>query len=149
MPKGLLIDADDQVAAWAYHFHKRAVVKTDRALGIVENGTLVGAVLFTSYNTSNADLSYYGKSTISPGIVRAITRIALYELHLNRCTVIVPKRPAYLLKKLGNGLFGFKYEGVQRRFYGPTDAARHTGCRFVIFREDMEKLLAEPVKKVA
>lgn len=147
--KGLLIDADEQVAAWAYQFHARVALKTDRALGIVENGALVGAVLFTSYNTSNADLSYYGKSTISLGIVRAITRIALYELHLNRCTVIVPKRPAYLLKKLGDGLFGFRYEGVQRRFYGPTDAAKHTGCRFVLFKEDMEKLLAEPVKKVA
>ncbi len=147
--KGLLLDADTQVAAWAFQAHNKLPIPFQRALGILENGQLVGAAIFSSYNHVNADLSYYGKGSITPGIVKALARIALYELHLARCTVIVPKRPAHLLKKLGGGLFGFRYEGVQRRFYGPTDSARHTGCRFVLFREDMEKLLTERIKKAA
>lgn len=149
MPKGILLDADEMVAAWAYREYRRAPLLTDRAVGIIEDGQLVGAVLFTSFNTMNVDLSYYGKSTISLGIVRALAKIILYELQATRCTVIVPKRPAYLLRKLGAGLFGFRYEGVQRRYYGPTDSGRHTGCRFVLFREDLERLISEPVKKVA
>jgi len=149
MTKGILLDADAHVAAWAFQEYNKVPIQFSRALGIIDDGQLVGAAIFSSYNYANADLSYYGKWTVTPGIVRGLTRIALYELRLARCTVIVPKRPAYLLKKLGAGLFGFKYEGVQRRFYGPTDNARHTGCRFVLFREDMEKLLTERVKKAA
>ncbi len=149
MTKGILLDAQDVVAAWAFNSHNRVPTLVDRAVGIVEDGQLVGAALFSNYNTVNADLSYYGKSTISLGIVRALARIALYELRLSRCTVIVPKRPAHLLRKLGKGLFGFHYEGVQRRYYGPTDSGRHTGCRFVVFKEDMERLINEPDEKVA
>src|SRR5882724_12840849 len=98
--KGLLLDCDAQVAAWAFQTYHRTPMHVDRALGIIDNGLLVGAVLFTNYNTLNAELSYYGKGTATVGIFRAIARIALYELHLSRLTVIVPKRPSYLLKKL-------------------------------------------------
>jgi hypothetical protein len=147
MTKGILLDCDAQVAAWSFQTYKRLPMHVDRALGVLEDGILVGGILFTSYNGVNAELSYYGKNTITVGIIRTVARIALYELRLARCTVIVPKRPSYLLKKLTK--FGFRYEGVQRRQYGPTDSSRHTGCRFVLFREDMEKLAAEPFKKVA
>lgn len=147
MSKGLLLDADSFVAAWAFETANRVAVKVDRAVGIVENNQIVGAALFTSYNSFNAELSYYGKGTFTVGIVRSLARIALYELRLARCTVIVPKRPAYLLKKLPK--FGFRYEGVQHRFYGPTDHPRFTGCRFVAYREDMEKLLNDSVERVA
>jgi len=145
--KGLLLDCDAQVAAWAFETYHRAPMHVDRALGILDNGLLVGAVLFTNYNTLNAELSYYGKSTATVGIFRAIARIALYELRLARLTVIVPKRPSYLLKRVSK--LGFKYEGVQRRNYGHTDSPRNTGCRFVMFREDLEKFAAEHLKKVA
>lgn len=147
MSKGLLIDADAFVTAWAFNTTKRVPMKVDRAIGIIEDNQLVGAALFTSYNMFNAELSYYGKNTFTVGIVRALARIALYELRLARCTVIVPKRPAYLLKKLPK--FGFRYEGVQHRFYGPTNHPRFTGCRFVAYREDMEKLLNDRVERVA
>lgn len=146
MSKGLLLDADEAVALWAFTTYHKVPFKVDRALGIIENGKIIGAALFSNCNSVNSDFSYYGRGTLTPGIVKALVRIGLYELCLTRCTVIVPKRPAYLLRKLGNGLFGFKYEGVQRRFYGPTDSDKHKGCRYVLFREDMEKLLTEHVK---
>jgi len=147
MSKGLLLDADALVAGWAFQTHNKVPIHVDRALGIIDNNVIVGAALFSSYNGVNADLSYYGKGTVTVGIIRALVRIGLYELRLSRCTAIVPKRPSYLLKKLPK--LGFRYEGVQRRYYGPTDSARHVGCRFVLFREDMEKLLSERHKKVA
>lgn len=147
MSKGLLIDCDQQVAAWAFQAYKRFPVLVDRAFGVIEDGQLIGAAIFTSYNSVNAEFSFYGKNALTPGIIRAIARIALYELRLSRCTVIVPKRPSFLLKKLNK--FGFRYEGVQRRQYGPTNSPRHTGCRFVVFKEDMEKLAAEQFTKVA
>lgn len=147
MKKGLLLDCDALVSAWAFETHNKVPMLVDRAIGVVENNKIVGAALFTSFNTVNAEFSYYGKGTLTLGIVRSLTKIALYELRLARCTVIVPKRPSFLLKKLNK--FGFRYEGVQRRYYGATDSPRHTGCRFVVFREDMEKLVACQNKRVA
>jgi hypothetical protein len=145
--RGLLIGSDENVALWAFHEYNRAPILVDRAFGIIENNQLVGAALFSNYNTVNAELSYYGKNTVTRGIIRDLARIALYELRLARCTVIVPKRPTFLLKKMEK--YHFRFEGIQKRFYGPTDSARHTGCRFVIFREDMLRLAGEKSEKVA
>lgn len=147
MPRGLLFGSDELVAEWAFKAYNRVPLKVDRAFGIVEDGKLVGAALFSSYNTVNAELSYYGNNTMTRGILRELARIALYELRLARCTVIVPKRPTFLLKKMEK--YHFRFEGVQRRYYGPTDNSRHTGCRFVAFREDLLRLAGEKSEKVA
>lgn len=147
MAKGLLLDCDEQVASWAFLVHNRIPMHIDRAIGVLDDGQLAGAILFSSYNTVNAELSYYGKNTLTPGIIRATARFALYELRLARLTVIVPKRPSFMLNRITK--FGFRYEGVQRRHYGPTDSPRDTGCRFVVFREDMEKLAGLNFKEVA
>jgi len=145
--RGLLLNADALVAAWAFKEYNKVPMLVDKAVGIIENNQIVGAALFHSYNTVNAEFSYYGKNTFTLGIIRGLARIALTELNLSRLTVIVPKRPSFLIKKLTK--FGFRFEGVQRRYYGPTDAARHTGCRFVAFREDLEKLAKHSTQKVA
>lgn len=147
MKKGLLIDCDRIVSEWAFKEYNRFPIAVDRAIGIVEDGKIIGAALFTSYNAHNANFSYYGKDTLTAGIARGLAKIALYELNLSRLTVIVPKRPSYLLKKLHK--YGFKYEGVQKRFYGPTDRDKHTGCRFVVFREQIEKFARVQLDKAA
>jgi hypothetical protein len=147
MCAGVLLDADQIVAAWAFEKHNRVPIHVDRAIGIVEDGVLIGAALFHCYNTVDVCFAYYGKKSLSLGIIKVLARIALYELKLSRCTVIVPKRPAFLLRKLPR--FGFRFEGIQRRFYGPTDKAHHTGCRFVAFREDIERLAGIKTEKAA
>jgi hypothetical protein len=138
MAVGILIGADQHVANWAFTEYQRVPHSVDRAFGVIDNGIIVGAAIFRGYNQVDAELSYFGKWSLTRGIIRCLAEIALYELRLARCTVIVPKRPGFLLKKLPK--LGFRFEGVQRRFYGPTDAARDTGCRFVLFKEDLERL---------
>src|ERR1700744_6276783 len=147
MTAGVLIGMDEQVAAWAFKAYNRAPMHVDKAIGVVENNQLIGAALFTSYNTVNVEFSYYGKRTLTAGIIRCLAKIALFELRIVRCTIIVPKRPSFLLRKLPK--FGFRFEGVQRRNYGAEDTAKNTGCRFVIFREDIEKLARVSRKKAA
>ena len=147
MTAGVLIGMDEQVAAWAFKAYNRAPMHVDKAIGVVENNQLIGAALFTSYNTVNVECSYYGKRTLTAGIIRCLAKIALFELRIVRCTIIVPKRPSFLLRKLPK--FGFRFEGVQRRNYGAEDIAKNTGCRFVIFREDIEKLARVSRKKAA
>ena len=145
MSAGILLGHDAAVAAWAFQTYNKVPIHVDKAIGIIENNQLIGAALFSSYNMMDVHLSYYGTATLTRGIVRCLAQIGLYELRIARCTVIVPNRPSYLLKKLPK--FGFRYEGIQRRYYGPTDADRHKGCRFVLFREDIEKLAGMKKKK--
>jgi hypothetical protein len=145
--RGLLLGSDDFVTAWAFQTHNKMLIHVDRAFGIVENNQIIGAALFSCYNYYNAELSFYGKNSITRGIVKDLAKIALYELRLARCTVIVPKRPTFLIKKMEK--YHFRFEGIQRRYYGPTDSARDTGCRFVVFREDMLRLAGEKIEKVA
>jgi hypothetical protein len=148
MAKGLLIGADALVAAWAFKTYNRVPIHVDRAFGVVEDNRIIGAALFTSCNTVNAEFSYYGTDTLTVGIIRSLARVALYDLRLSRVTVIVPKRPSFLLKKMNK--FGFRFEGVQKRYYGPEDTPKNTGCRFVAFSEDIESIASgKPKKKVA
>lgn len=147
MSRGLLLGSDEFVTAWAFQTHNRMPIHVDRAFGIIENDQIIGAALFSSYNYYNAELSFYGRNSLTRGIVRDLAKIALYELRLVRCTVIVPKRPTFLLKKMEK--YHLRFEGIQRRYYGPTDSARHTGCRFVMFKEDILRLAGEKVEKVA
>lgn len=148
MAKGLLIGADALVSSWAFNFHNKIPIHVDRAFGVVENNQIVGAALFSSFNTVNAEFSYYGRGTLTLGIIRALAKCALYDLRLSRITVIVPKRPSFLLKKMHK--FGFRFEGVQKRYYGSEDTPKNTGCRFVAFSEDLESIASgKPKKKVA
>jgi hypothetical protein len=139
--KGLLIGAEKEVTAWAFKAHNKMPIHVDRAFGVLEGGKLVGAALFSNFNHWNAEFSFYGRSSLSRGIIRELAKIALYELHLSRCTVIVPKRPTFLLKRMAK--YHFRFEGIQRRYYGATDSSSHTGCRFVVFKDGMLKLAGE------
>ena len=139
MANGLVVGDDARVAAWTYAAFKLFPVPVIKALGVVnEDGFLVGGILFQNYNGVNVNLSYYGPGTVSGGIVRAISRICISELHVARLTIIVPKKNKRLLRSVQR--FGFRLEGVQRRFYGHRDCARNTGVRFVMFSEHLNKL---------
>lgn len=136
---GLLLGEDELVSAWAYETYKLYPMPVVRAIGIInqDQGFLIGAALFQNFNGSNIELSYYGPKTISSGVVRSLARVAL-TFPISRGTVITSKRNRRLIKGLLK--VGFRLEGVQRRFYGPTDNIRNTGVRLVIFREEIEKI---------
>jgi RimJ/RimL family protein N-acetyltransferase len=147
---GLLFNADDVVAAWLFESHGQKPMKYDRALGLMNtSGVIVGAVLFHHYNGANVELSYYGKSTMTLGIVRCLARFILVEFDASRLTVVTSKRNRRYIK--GFQKLGFKLEGVQRCYYGKRDCTRNTGVRFVMFRDRIEVLakLEAPETKVA
>lgn len=146
MAHGLLINSDVAVTHWAFEKFNVFSQPVDMAVGVThpELG-LVGAFFFHYYNGHNVELSYYGPGTVSSGIVRAMARITLSRFNASRLTVVVRKKRKRLLRVLPR--FGFRLEGVQRRHFGPTDGARDTGVRFVLFREDLEKLARTGVER--
>lgn len=139
--RGLLVGNDAAIADWTYKTFNLIPYPINRAFGIVEDGKLVGGVLFQNFNGYNVEMCYYGPQTLSLGIVRSLARVAV-SFNVSRGTVITSKRNRRLMKSLVR--IGFKLEGSQRRFFGEKDIPRNTGVRFVMFREDIDRLAALP-----
>jgi len=147
---GLLFSTDEAVAAWLFQGYGQKPMKYDRALGLLgKSGEMMGAVLFHHYNGSNVEMSYYGKNTATLGLFRCLMRFVLLEFDASRLTVMTSKRNRRYIK--GFQKLGFKFEGVQRCYYGKRDCVRNTGVRLVMFRDGIEKIakLEPPVSKVA
>lgn len=143
MANGLLIGQDNDIACWVFATWKLCPTKVDRGLGIVgPTGNLLGAILLQNFNGTNIELSYYGPRTISSGIVRSIARIIVLDFNAARVTVVTSKKNKRLMRSLQK--FGFRLEGAQRRYFGHRDCSRNVGVRFVLFREELDKIARLP-----
>lgn len=136
--RGILIGHDEEVANWAWQEFSLFPMPFARAVGIVDDGMLIGAAIFTEYSGSDVHLNYYGKNTATVGIARSLALIAVADFDVARGTLLISKRSKRLIRAMLK--FGFKIEGVQRRFYGARDCTKNTAVRLVIFREQLEKL---------
>jgi RimJ/RimL family protein N-acetyltransferase len=143
MPTGLLTDCDETVAKWQANWFGTPVYSYDRALGLIDsNGKLIGAVLFAGFNGHDVEISYYGRNTMTVGVIRYIARFVLQTFNPARLTAITSKRNRQFMKALQR--LGFRLEGVQRCYYGKKDCNRNTGVRFVAFRSDIEHVAKLP-----
>jgi len=138
MSVGLLLHSDELVAEYLFRNHVSLRMKYDQAVGILHDGKLSGGVLFQCWNGFNVELSYYGRGTLTAGIVKCLARILVSTFNVSRVTLTVNRRNARLMKALRR--FGFALEGTQRCFYGHSDTRRNTGVRFVMFRERLDQL---------
>ena len=138
MARGLLVGDDARVAAWAFRAYKFQPTKFDLAIGVVDpGGALVGAVLFQGLNGSDVQLAYYGRRTLSPGIVRGLARASL-GLGVARVSIVTSKKNKRLIRAAEK--LGFVREGVARRYYGIADTDRNAGTRLVMFKERLEEI---------
>jgi hypothetical protein len=138
MGVGLLLHSDEQVAEYLFLNHVQPRMKYDQAIGVMVDGKLSGGVLFQCWNGFNVELSYYGKKTLTPGIIKCLARILVSTFNVARVTVTVSRRAKRLMRALRK--LGFVLEGTQRCFYGHNDSVRNTGVRFVMFRERLDQL---------
>lgn len=140
MTLGLLFNHDDLVAKTLYAERQWSdAFKYDRAVGVVNaEGKLCGSFLFHFYNGFNVELTYYGESALSPGVIRTLARFILFTFDPARLTVTTSKRNRRWMQSLQR--FGFKVEGAQRCYYGRRDCNRNTAVRFVMFRPRLEQL---------
>jgi RimJ/RimL family protein N-acetyltransferase len=131
---GLVFGHDPAVAAWTFNTFQRCPMPCNAAIGIVRDGDLVGSALFQNFSGHNVELSYYGPNTFSAGIARALARYTLQRFNVDRLTMRTNRKETSIIKMFHR--FGFKFEGVQHRFYGPFGDA----AVFVLFREDLERI---------
>jgi hypothetical protein len=128
---------DERVAAWMFEISHCRPMLYNLAVGIADQGgKLVGGIMFTGFNGSDAEVHYYGPDHLTRRTVRTIFTIALKVFDLNRLTIRTRKESmARGVQKLGA-----VYEGLVRRLYGPTDEPRHAGQQYAFFRDDIERL---------
>lgn len=139
MSAGLLFECDDEVIKWfsTTTYCQKACVY-DKAVGVLVDGKLSGAVLFHNWNGPNVEISYYGEKTMTLGVIRCIARYVLVHFDVARLTAITSKRNRQFMRALQK--LGFRLEGTQRCYYGKNDCNRNTGVRFVAFREAIERV---------
>jgi RimJ/RimL family protein N-acetyltransferase len=148
---GLVFGIDHYVAKWQKDNYGWAeIFLYDQCIGICDDKqNLKGAIFLHGYNGNDIQLSYYGEQTLSVGIARSVARFILEQFDPSRLTVIVSKRNKRLIRSCQR--FGFRLEGVQRRYYGKIDSNRNAGVRLVAFRDHIEHVarLAYPLEEVA
>jgi hypothetical protein len=127
---------DAEVAEWMFAISNSRPMQFNMAIGLADETGLVGGVMFTGWNGSDAEVHFYGPGTLTRRVVRMIMGIAALQLDVNRLTVRTRK------KSMARGVtkLGAKFEGIIKRLYGPTDSAEHAGRQYVFFRETIEDL---------
>lgn len=131
---------DERVSAWMVEQSNCRPMQFNIAVGLAdEAGELVGGIMFTGYNGSDAEVHYIGPGNLTRRTVRTIFTIALKVFNLNRLTIRTRK------ESMARGVLklGAVYEGLVKRLYGPTDEPRHAGQQFAFFREDIVRLAGE------
>ena len=137
--RGLLVGEDHRVADWAFKSFNLFPSQYNHAIGVIEpTGKLVGAILFQCFNGNNVELSYYGRQTMSPGIIRAIARLVTVGMNVSRLTAVTSKRNKKMV--LAMQRLGFRFECAQRCYYGHRDTTRNTGIRLVMFRDRLDQI---------
>jgi RimJ/RimL family protein N-acetyltransferase len=134
----MLFDSDELVAQWMFAKSRSRPMQFNLAIGLIDEETdaIVGGVMWTGWNGSDAEVHYYGPKHLNRRVVRTIMQISARVLGLNRLTLRT-RKPAMAR---GVAKLGAVYEGKIRRLYGPTDDDIHAGHQFAFFRETILKL---------
>lgn len=130
----LLVGQDEIVRAWVAQ--KIGMPMTEgHAFGVWsdEQRRLVGGFVFTNYTGYGIEMTMAGKGCFSRSIWRAIGEFVYGRMGCVR--LVITTRRAH--RKRGNPVakmahrFGFKFEGVARRFYGDRD-----GMQWSLLKEE-------------
>ena len=118
-----MLDNDKWIATWTQIHFGCGSGHYDMAIGIVDDGDLVGSALLHAYNGHDVEVSYYGPKTIDLGVMRKLARLCVDNLGVSRITV----RTARNNKTMTRGItkLGFQYEGIKHNGYGEYDAVMY------------------------
>lgn len=136
----LLFGHDKTVADWASQKSGSPLRNWHHAIGIINsNGVLIGAASFHDMNGSNVELCFHGPNSVSLSIMRGLARFVFEQLGAARVTAKTPRANKMVCRHLPR--FGWKFEGVMRRYYGRSK--RMDAIVFGLLKEDATKLLGK------
>lgn len=130
---------DESVGAWAGRELGISFVPPFAAFGVVnDTGTLVGAAVWNNYFPGgNIELSYVGPGTITRRVIEGWAAYAFMALEVSRVTVRTRRSNKTALRLIPR--VGFKFEYVQKRFFGPKP--EDDAFVFVWFKDSAAKWL--------
>lgn len=116
----IIVGRYDGIVAWIKNQINAQCEGLYTTIGVLdENGTLLGGGMLHNWTRYDMELTYFGQETMSRRVFQKIAG-ALEEADCHRLTIRVPRGQRKTLVSLPR--LGFKYEGTQRRFYGPRKA---------------------------
>ncbi len=121
--KQLLYGHDPQIAIWTQNTFGINPYKYDMAVGILEDGQLVGSVMWHAYRGHDIEISYYGPKTMTLGIARECARVAVDHFGVSRVTARTVKSNKTMTR--GVKKIGFEYEGIVHAGCGNQDAVMY------------------------
>lgn len=131
-------DHDKEIADWTFATFNVQAWPFIKAVGLLRGNELVGSFMFQEFNGSNAELSVYGPGSMTPRVIREMARAALLLLGVNRLTVRTKRKNRHITSTIEK--FGFKFEGIQKMFYGPNEDA----IMFGILKPDLIRIARLP-----
>lgn len=90
------------------------------ALGIVQDGRIVGGYVLNDYNGANVELTAYAPGLMRLGHMRFLAQYIFGQLGCRRISARTHRKNKITLKTLDRS--GFKYEATLRGFYPTGDA---------------------------
>lgn len=134
----LLFGEEKTVADWASAMFGHPLRNWYFAQGIVDKaGVLRGAATWHDMNGSNIELCFYGPGAMSADIARALMRFAFDEIKVNRISAKTQRGNKIIARALPS--FGFRFEGIARRYYGPTK--KLDAVMFGLLADDARKFI--------
>lgn len=132
----LVFGQDDLVAGWVSVNLGIPIAPPYTAIGGTRDGEslCIGAV-FNNYNGSNIDISLYGPRGLTRGGIAAVYQYLFGQLKVNRVSALTRRSNKAMRQLLPR--FGFKFEGIGARYFGPARA--DDAIRFVLFPDDARK----------
>ncbi len=130
----MLFGYDQSIAQWTWNEFGITPAPINAAIGLVRYNKLIGAAIFQNFTGYNIELSYYGPNTFSASIARTLAKFTIERFNIDRLTMRTNRSNINILRMFHK--FGFKFEGIQKRYYGPFGDA----AIFVLFREDLERI---------
>lgn len=115
----LLIGHDAAVADWVAANLGITIAPPYAAIGVLDDGgRLAGGAVFTGWDGANIDVTVYGPRAVSRAALRAAFAYVFVQLRCQRLTARC--RRSNVVSRRFMERLGFKHEGTQRRYWGPT-----------------------------
>ncbi len=134
----LVIGHDAEVMRWAETKYAGGLPACVQAMGIIdEAGNIRGAATLHFHGGSNIELCYWGPHTLTRRIAGQIAQVCFYGLKVCRVTCRTPRDNKVVVRHLPK--LGFRYEGIQRRYYGSTK--KQDAIMFGMTLDDAARLL--------
>jgi hypothetical protein len=132
----LVFGEDELVANWVGVNLGLTIVPPYTAIGGTLDGqSLVIGAVFNKWNGSNIEITLYGPGALRRGAIRAIYHYTFAQLGAQRVSATTRRSNKLMCRKLHK--LSFEFEGVAKRFYGPT--RKDDGLRFVLFPAAAER----------